>query len=108
MIIKDNKKINPIISDKESNAIKVNLQTTDGKNFGEISASAYSAIRGNYLDKYSPVDDSEKKVLDSYKKHIEALTPKTETKEPTGRDATFWDLTINSLKRGYVQSRSEK
>lgn len=106
MIVKDNKKINPIISDKEAKNTKVNLQTTDGQNFGEVSASAYSAIRGDYLDKYSPVDDNEKKVLDSYKKHIASLYPETETKkeEPAGRDANFWDLTINSLKRGYVQS----
>ncbi len=77
-IVKDNKKINPIISDKEAKQTKVNLQTTDGKSFGEVSASAYSAIRGNYLDKYSPVDDSEKKALDGYKKYVESLQKEAE------------------------------
>ena len=104
MIIKDNKKINPIISDQEAKKRKVSLQTADGKNFGEISTSAHSAIRGNYLDRYSPTDDNEKKILDSYKEHVAALTPKAETEESTGRNATLRDLTINSLKRGYVQS----
>ena len=156
MIVKDNKKINPIISDKEAKSIKVQLQTTDGKDLGEVSAGAYSAIRGGYLDKYSPISEEEKSVIDAvkkelifpfvieaenekkdfgkisyealkaiqngnienykpindierksiddYKKYISAFTPKTESEQQSGRDATFKDITINSFKRGYVQS----
>lgn len=69
MIIKDNKKIGRILNDKEAKSEKVNLSTSDGKNFGTISAGAFSAIRGNYLDSYSPIDDNEKKVLNAYKNY---------------------------------------
>ncbi len=79
----------------------VPLQTDDGKIFGDVS---YKAIERGTLDSYTPKDDNEKKILDSYKEHVAALTPKAETEEPTGRNATLRDLTINSLKRGYVQS----
>ncbi len=73
MLIKDNKKINSIISDEEAKNRRVRLQTTDGKDFGEISAAAYSAVRGKYVDRYSPIDTNEKKVLDSYKKYVSKL-----------------------------------
>ena len=69
MIIKDNKKIGRILNDKEAKSKKVNLSTSDGRNFGTISAGAFSAIRGNYLDSYSPIDDNEKKVLKAYKNY---------------------------------------
>ncbi len=67
MAIKDKKKINRVISNEEAKQTKVKLQTTDGKEFGDISLSAYGAIRGGYLSRYSPVDENEKKVLDKYK-----------------------------------------
>ena len=67
MTIKDKKKINRVISNEEAKQTKVKLQTTDGKEFGDISLSAYGAIRGGYLSRYSPVDENEKKVLDKYK-----------------------------------------
>ena len=69
MIIKDNKKIGRILNDKEAKSEKVNLSTSDGKNFGTISAGAFSAIRGNYLDDYSPIDDNERNVLNAYKNY---------------------------------------
>lgn len=68
--IKVDGKINPIISDKEARSTKVPLQSKDGKTFGEISVSAYGAIRGDYLDKYTPVDNKEKKVLDYYTSYL--------------------------------------
>lgn len=67
LAIKDKKKINRVISNEEAKQTKVKLQTTDGKEFGDISLSAYGAIRGGYLSRYSPVDENEKKVLDKYK-----------------------------------------
>lgn len=67
LTIKDKKKINRVISNEEAKQTKVKLQTTDGKEFGDISLSAYGAIRGGYLSRYSPVDENEKKVLDKYK-----------------------------------------
>ena len=67
-IIKDNKTSHRIIPDSEANNTKVQLQTTNGVNYGEVSQSAYSAIRGGYLDKYKPQDDNEKKVLENFKK----------------------------------------
>ena len=67
MAIKDKKKINRVISNEEAKQTKVKLQTTGGKEFGDISLSAYGAIRGGYLSRYSPVDENEKKVLDKYK-----------------------------------------
>jgi len=114
VIVKDNKKINPIISDDEAKRIKVNLQSTDGKSFGEISASAYSAIRGNYLDKYSPIDDNEKKVLNAFKswtgygKTTESVTKQYEankfgkgnidlTKRPIFKNEDSTIATVNSM-----------
>lgn len=79
MIIKDNKKIKPILSDEKAKNTKLNLQTADGRSLGEVSASAYSAIRGNYLDRYSPIDENEKKVLDEYKKYTSAQKNSKET-----------------------------
>ena len=67
LAIKDKKKINRVISNEEAKQTKVKLQTTGGKEFGDISLSAYGAIRGGYLSRYSPVDENEKKVLDKYK-----------------------------------------
>ena len=86
---------------------QVKLQLQDGKEFGMISYNAYHAISNGLLDYYNPVDDNEKKVLDSYKSYISSLAPNNTTTNNTttnGRDATFKDLTINSFKRGYVQS----
>lgn len=68
-IIKSNNKIKPILSNNEAKSTKVQLKTDDGKVF-EMSASAYSAIRGDYLDEYSAVDEAEKSVLAEYKKYI--------------------------------------
>jgi len=49
---------------------KFTLSTGDGKTFGAISSGAYRAISNNLLDYYNPVDDNEKKVLDTYKKWV--------------------------------------
>ena len=87
-----------------NNVEKVTLSLKDGKEFGTISSKAYRAISNNLLDYYNPVDDNEKKVLDSYKQYLSAQQPKNEIEEPQGRNANFWDVTINSVKRGYVQS----
>ena len=65
-IVKDSKKINPIISENEARNTKLTLQSTDGKTFGEISLSAYNAIKGGRVDSYTPVDSAEKKVIDDF------------------------------------------
>lgn len=65
-IVKDSKKINPIISEKEARNTKLTLQSTDGKTFGEISLSAYNAIKGGRVDSYTPVNSAEKKVIDNF------------------------------------------
>lgn len=74
MVIKDNKKIKPVISDKKAKSTMVNLQAADGKDFGKISMSAYSAIRGDYLDDYTPIDNNESKILEDYKKYTGSQT----------------------------------
>ena len=81
-----------------NNEEKVTLALQDGKEFGTISSNAYRAISNGLLDYYNPVDENEKSVLDKFKK----WTGLDASKEM--RDATFKDLTINSFKRGYVQS----
>ena len=87
---------------------RVQLAIEGGKEFGTVSVNAYRAVLNGTLDYYKPKDNEEKKVLDDYKRYVSSLQPKTvsETKEeaPKGRDANFWDVTINSIKRGYVQS----
>lgn len=100
MIVKNTKKINRIISDKEAKNTKVKLQIADGQNFGEVSASAYSAIRGDYLDKYSPVDDNEKKVLDAYKKYASNNTDTEQSVEVNSqkkKDGIFSWLGKNAM-----------
>lgn len=64
-----------IVSDKEARKLKINLQTDSGEQFGQVSVSAHNAITGGYLDKYTPVDDAEKKVIDAYKSKLQTKTP---------------------------------
>lgn len=52
-----------------NNDEKVTLALQDGKEFGTVSRKAYRAISNGLLDYYNPVDDNEKKVLDSYREH---------------------------------------
>ncbi len=74
MVVKNEKKINKIVSNEEGKSIKVDLKSNDGHNFGKISLNAMGAIRGGYLDKYSPLDDEEKNILDTYRKHLNGET----------------------------------
>lgn len=79
-----NNKNNKVLSHDESANKKIKLKSIDGKDFGEVSVSAFSAIKFGMLDKYSPVDDAEKKNLDAYKQHISARYP--DKKEPVSLD----------------------
>lgn len=54
LAIKDKKKINRVISNEEAKQTKVKLQTTGRQRVWDISLSAYGAIRGGYLSRYSP------------------------------------------------------
>ena len=40
--------------------------SVNGKDYGKISANAYNAIRYNNLDVYTPTNDAEKSIIDSY------------------------------------------
>ena len=61
------------ISAVPNESVKWRLQTADGKYFGDVSYNAYKAIENNTLDKYTPVNDSEKKAIDRYKAHTDNL-----------------------------------
>ena len=58
------------------------LKVGDDKSFGNISYGAKQAIENNTLDSYTPKDDSEKKVLDDYKKwFVEYAMPEISSEE---------------------------
>ena len=60
--------------------LEIKLDGEDKQNFGNVSYNALKAIESNTLDKYTPVNDSEKKALEKYEKYIE------EQNQPDG----FW------------------
>ena len=41
------------------------LKLSDGTSVGKVSYGAYNAVKYNNLDKYTPKNDDEKKVLDN-------------------------------------------
>ena len=106
MIVKDNRKINPIISDEDAKSQKINLRAADGTDFGKISIGANSAIRGNYLNKYSPIDDDEKKALDRYKAYIEQPSKKQMVKDIIGNKSFEKHIVNNPNKTEKNQSRN--
>ena len=55
------------------------------KNFGNISYNAYKAIENNTLDNYKPVDDAEKKAIESYKKFAEEYAKEQREPENLGQ-----------------------
>ena len=46
-----------------------NLQTPDGKTFGEVTYDAYEAAQYGKLETYIPKNDSEREAIESYRKH---------------------------------------
>ena len=87
---------------------KFELKTDNDTLIGNISYGAKRAIEGNALDSYTPADDEERKVLDKYVEYqglsssFEQL--KKDIEENTPRSASFWDNTVNSFKKGWIQS----
>lgn len=89
--------------------VSVTINDDNGNPIGTVGYEALKAIRKNTrssISGYKPKNDEEKRVFEYLKdrQNIRARKNYKAKKEPSGRDATFWDLTINSLKRGYVQS----
>lgn len=50
------------------------LKTTDGKSYGYVSGKAIEAIRGNTLENYRPISDSESEVLSEYERETTGYT----------------------------------
>lgn len=46
------------------------LKLSDGTSVGKVSYRAYNAVKYNNLDKYTPKNDDEKKVLDNFKTQV--------------------------------------
>ena len=46
------------------------LKLSDGTSVGKVSYGAYNAVKYNNLDKYTPKNDDEKKVLDNFKTQV--------------------------------------
>lgn len=64
---KTQKKLNfNIIKNKD---VLWSLQTPDGKTFGDVSYDAYKAVQKGQIDKYTPKNNSEKKIIKEYRNH---------------------------------------
>lgn len=109
MIVKDNKKINPIISDKEAKSTKVQLQTTDGKYFGDVSYDAYKAVEGGTLDSYKAKNDAEKNIIAEYRKHP-GITLKSQDGTEFGKISydAYRAFTNNTIEGYTPHSETEK
>lgn len=46
-----------------------NLQTPDGKSFGDVSYDVYKAAQNGTIEKYKPKNDWEKRVIEEYRNH---------------------------------------
>lgn len=54
------------------------LSFEDGTNLGKVGFKAYQAIKENRLDSYTPYNDEEKRVIDSFKAYNDELLKKDE------------------------------
>ncbi len=106
--------------------VRVTINDANGNPVGTVGYEALKAIKQNTrssISGYTPKNDEEKRVFKylkgqqnvqarkSYKakKELGLITESKVLDEPkkeesAGRDANFWDLTINSVKKGYTQS----
>lgn len=64
-VVKNSKFARQVISNDEAKKQKI-LVTIGDNVTGELSIAGYNALQGGYLNKYAPVDDNEKKVIDKF------------------------------------------
>lgn len=82
----------------------VKLQSSDGKDFGKITRSAYKAIESGTLGSYKPKNDEEATVLSRFR---QALTIELKTPDGRSHGKVSYD-TYNEISKGNLENYTPK